>query len=122
MNNLKLYVMALYAVKPDPEFMDITEPGHGRVGYRVESREDMNLTAHSFLDSHMDVAASLEQAKEYGLERALEKWPKAEGYVAHTVAITEVRKADVEWFLDLLPSGTPEAGQDSDSEVSELLM
>jgi hypothetical protein len=109
MHAMKLYIMALCAVKPDPDCMNVVEEGPGRIGFTARQRDGMSRSAPITVAPHADVAASPELAKEYGLERALEMWPREEGWVAHEVAITRVHQADMIELLNLISGETFEA-------------
>ncbi len=90
MNNsgLKVFVMALYATRPDPEFMDVVELGEGRIGYRICYREEeVNLSSPIGLTAHWEVAESEAEAKQMALETALELYPRADGWRGHAVVV-----------------------------------
>ena len=88
MNKQKLFIMALFATKPDLEFMDVIEDGDGRVRYSIQHRDGMHLSSPIGITPYAEIASSSEEAKQMGMERALEFWPPAEGWVAHFVAVS----------------------------------
>lgn len=122
MSEPQLFIMALFAMKPDPEQMNVVEEGNGQIGYQVRHREGMNLSSPIFIAAHVDIATSPEDAKQYGLECALEMWPRKDGWVAHSVAVTRVSKAEVMELLDLVPEKASPEDTAVNEETEELIM
>ncbi len=124
MNNLKLYVMALYAVKPDPEFMEVVEQAEGRIEYRLHHRDgEMGLSSPIGLAAHVELAESSDEAKQMGLDVALDIWPRTDGWIGHTAVVQArslqeaLREAFGSTFGCLLWAEETESG-----EASGLLM
>ncbi len=124
MNNLKLYVMALYAMKPDPEFMEVVEQAEGCIEYRLHHRdEDMFLSSPIGLAAHVELAESSDEAKQMGLDVALDMWPRADGWIGHTAVVQarSLQEALREAFGSA--SGCPLWAEETESgEAPELLM
>jgi hypothetical protein len=122
MNNL--YVMALYAVKPDPECMDVIEQEEGRIGYRICCRDgEMKLSSPIGLAAHVEIAKSAADAKQMGLDTALEMWPRSDGWIGH--AVTVKSRSLQELMRESFGSATnvPFEGEETDeNEASELVM
>ncbi len=124
MNNLKLYVMALYAVKPDPEFMEVVEQAEGCIEYRLHHRDgEMALSSPIGLAAHVELAESSDEAKQMGLDVALDMWPRTDGWIGHTavVQVRSLQEAMREAFGSA--SGCPLWAEETESsEASDLLM
>jgi hypothetical protein len=122
MHEPKLFIMALYAVKPDPECMEVIEKENGRFGYKLQSNDDVYLTHSVAIAPYTDLATSEEEAKQYGLEYALKMWPRKDGWVMHFVGVMMIEKAEMMEMLALVPERPSEVGEEEEIAVQELVM
>lgn len=121
MDQPKLFVLAMYAMKLDPERLNFTPQPDGTVQW--ELKETLDEQAGIFpavsLWAVGAVAYSAEQAQEMGMQQLLEKCPWPEGWVNHHVTINtiphEVILKAARWSQD-------DAPEDDEQELPDLLM
>lgn len=92
MAKLKLFVLAMYAMKLDPERVTFTPHEDGTVHWELKEmlEEQAGLFPSVSLWAVAAVAESPEQAKEMGMQRLIEECPWQEGWVNHHVTINPV--------------------------------
>ncbi len=126
MNAPRLFIMALYAVKPDPELMDVTEESEvGRISFRVHYRDgEVQLSSPIGLAPYAEVAQEADEAKQMGLETALELWPREQGWVGHAVAVSSRNlEADFkEEAFGWMPNALDIEDEEEDNEDAGVLM
>ncbi len=120
MAKLKLFVLAMYAMKLDPERIRFTPQDDGTVHWELKEmlEERAGLFPSVSLWAVAAVAESPEQAKEMGMQRLLEECPWQEGWVNHHVTINDVPR-DILLKAAKAHDDDDEEEQDTDDEQGE---
>lgn len=86
----KLFTLAVYAAKP-PKHMKGRDVRDGQYVLRMDPHAGVQkeLSMRVNIVPHIVQADSAEEARQEGLAAAREKWPPAEGWVGHTVAVSK---------------------------------
>jgi exonuclease VII small subunit len=113
MNNLKLFIIALYAVKPDLQFTEVIEQEGKPITFRLPTRAgEMNLSSPIGLAPYAELAASELEAKQMGLERALEMWPRSDGWKGHAAIVWKIEKKKISEVVEQMSDEVPASGED----------
>ncbi|HEX8709504.1 MAG TPA: hypothetical protein VF723_14765 [Pyrinomonadaceae bacterium] len=120
MNKRRLYVLAMYAMRLDPERVDFTPQADGTVKWELKDslEEQAGIFPAVSLWAVGAVADSEEQAREMGMQRLLDERPWQEGWVNHHVTVNAVPR-------DILLKAVEWAGPDEpggDEGLPELIM
>lgn len=88
----RLFVLAMYAMKLDPERVRFTPQEDGTLHWELKEtlEEQAGIFPSVSLWAVAAVAQSEEQAKEMGMERLLQDCPWQDGWVNHHVTINSV--------------------------------
>lgn len=86
----KLYAVAIFALKPDPEHTVMQNPdGSFKTSFQsMPGDVEYNMTPG--VGVSYNFAASLEEAKEAGLVEAERMYPESEGYLLHYANAVEI--------------------------------
>ncbi|HEY0003682.1 MAG TPA: hypothetical protein VGB17_02640 [Pyrinomonadaceae bacterium] len=122
MERPKLFVMAMYAMKLDPERLNFTPQPDGTV--RWELKETLDERAGIFpavsLWAVGALASSEEQAREAGMQQLLEQCPWQEGWVNHHLTINAIPREILSKAVHWSREDTAESEEEQD--LPELLM
>lgn len=118
----RLFVLAMYAMKLDPERVRFTPQEDGTL--RWELKETLEEQAGIFpsvsLWAVAAVAPSEEQAKEMGMDRLLAECPWQEGWVNHHVTINSVpRDILLKAAAEMEEDAAPQEEEDDDDVGDE---
>jgi len=118
MGTLKLYVLAMYAMKLDPERINFTPQPDGTVKWELKEMldEQAGLFPAVSLWAVAAIARSEEQAQEMGMRRLLAERPWQEGWVNHHVTINLIPH---EVILKITNQTMEEAGGEDDNDDDE---
>jgi hypothetical protein len=116
----KFYLLALYAVKLDPEDVTYTELPDGTIRYEIKdaAKQRGELFPPVSIWPQGVVAESEDQARALGLAALMAECPWQDGWVAHHVTVNIVSRATL---LKIVEDATGDHG-DSGSEGPELVM
>ena len=117
MDNPRLFVLAMYAMKLDPERVRFTPQDDGTVHWELKEMLDerTGIFPSVSLWAVAAVAESEEEAKEMGMERLLSECPWQEGWVNHHVTVNAVPRD----IMVKASSWTTEEERDEDDERGE---
>lgn len=123
MENPRLFVLAMYAMKLDPERVRFTPQDDGSVHWELKEMLDerAGLFPSVSLWAVAAVAESEEQAKEMGMERLLSECPWQEGWVNHHVTVNAVPR-DILVKAAAWPAEEEESEEDEGRGESDLIM
>jgi hypothetical protein len=119
----RLFVLAMYAMKLDPERVTFTPQEDGTVHWELKDLLDerAGLFPSVSLWAVAAVAQSEEEAKEMGMQRLLSECPWQEGWVNHHVTINTVPRK----ILLKAAEGSQEdeeGNADDEGDESEVIM
>ena len=116
------YVMAMYAMKLDPERVEFTPQPDGTVSWALKEtlEERAGIFPSVSLWAVGVVASSEEQAREAGMERLLEECPWQEGWVNHHVTVNTIPREILSKALSA--SADDEDDEETDADAPDLLM
>jgi hypothetical protein len=116
----RLFVLAMYAMKLDPERVRFTPQEDGTVHWELKDMLDerAGLFPSVSLWAVAAVAQTEDEAKEMGMQRLLDECPWQEGWVNHHVTINSVpRKILLKAAERIDEDEEPDAGDEDESEV-----
>lgn len=96
MEKEKLFAIAIFAVKPDPEHtVSVREDG-----FAIHWQDNYAFTENYFnmpiaYEPDYELAVSKEAAEEVGLRHAKELYPESEGWTAHQARAEEINGGDI---------------------------
>lgn len=123
MSRPRLFVLAMYAMRLDPERLHFTPQPDGTVSWVLKEtlEEESGIFPEVSLWAAGAVASSVEEARALGMQRLLEERPWQEGWVNHHVTVNAVPRdlllKAVRWSAE----GAPAEGSEQE-EPPELLM
>jgi hypothetical protein len=93
---LKLYAIAIFAFKPDPEHT-VTQRTDGSFTITSQNRQGEDATFESTpgLGVSYDTAVSEEEVRESAMLEAKRMYPEGDGYMLHFVNVVEVSPAAI---------------------------
>jgi hypothetical protein len=118
----RLFVLAMYAMKLDPERVRFTPQEDGTLHWEMKEMldEQTGIFPSVSLWAVAAVAQSAEEAKEMGMQRLLEECPWQEGWVNHHVTLNAVPR---EILLKAAEAqGEDEPGVDDEPDETEVIM
>ncbi len=100
----KLYLLALYALKIDPERLIIIKDDDGRVSWQVDDGVDQMISIDSpvMLWAQAVVADSEDEARQVGLESILKECPLEDGWINHHASVNTASKESLTKALEFL--------------------
>jgi hypothetical protein len=119
----RLFVLAMYAMKLDPERVRFTPQEDGTVHWELKEMLDerAGLFPSVSLWAVAAVAESEDEAKEMGMQRLLEECPWQDGWVNHHVTINTVPRKILlkaaQWPEEDVDETEAEDDDEDDSEV-----
>ena len=125
MDNPRLFVLAMYAMKLDPERVRFTPQEDGSVHWELKELLDerTGIFPSVSLWAVAAVAESEDEAKEMGMERLLSECPWQEGWVNHHVTVNPVPRdilaKAASWRAG---GGEEEDGEDDERDDTDLVM
>jgi hypothetical protein len=120
----RLFVLAMYAMKLDPERVRFTPQEDGTLHWELKEMldEQTGIFPSVSLWAVAAVADSAEQAKEMGMERLLQECPWQEGWVNHHVTLNTVPRDILLKAARDNEGDDPEADGDDDGDEAEVIM
>lgn len=115
----KMFMAALMAKKFDPQIELVRDETGMVIASRIPPGHDQEV----FLDGHTGllcsyvVAMDYEEAREAATQKAIERYPQADGWECHTTCVGEITREWLESALGYYPEEDPAAVEDQ----SELL-
>ena len=118
----RLFVLAMYAMKLDPERVRFTPQEDGTLHWELKEMldEQAGIFPSVSLWAVAAVAQSAEEAKEMGMQRLLDECPWQEGWVNHHVTLNAVPREILLKAAEAQAEDEPDA--DDDDEESEVIM
>lgn len=118
----RLFVLAMYAMKLDPERVRFTPLEDGTLHWEMKEMldEQAGLFPSVSLWAVAAVAQSAEEAKEMGMQRLLGECPWQEGWVNHHVTLNAVPREILLKAAESQAEDEPDV--DDDEDESEVIM
>jgi hypothetical protein len=94
MEKLKLYAIAIFAFKPDPEHT-VSKRSDGSFTTSYQTRQGDEVSSFEStpgIGVSYDMAESEEAAKEAGVIKGKEMFPESEGYILHVANAVEINQ------------------------------
>jgi hypothetical protein len=119
MNELKFYLLALYAAKCDPNDVIPTPQPDGSIRWEIKPGTIIDRVPDASLWALGIVANSEAEARARGMEVLLERLPPKDGWVAHSVAANTLPREISNQIAEIV-IGTPK--ESNDDEWPDIIM